>query len=245
MGAFEVLFIAATGSTNQYCVVTPGRVLRFPEGKQGMKEVRIAPVTNQVPLIQFDRYVAISPPARLTYGVSELGEFFRAPFDWPVAERTDDIENTFLKVVTLSQHNLTSQPTVPFNAIESKFLIGLTFRFTLHDIIYSSQRRDDLGVLHHPISNWRRDPLYQEILQGTDQTPITLQVRVGEPTGFGIVEAALPKRPDGFPARAGFRTLALRNAGCPRSKCRNNFPEPRPTLQSPGRGWQKSAPVGN
>ena len=165
MGAFQSLFIAATGPTNQYCVVTKGRVLRFLEGRQGVKEVRIAPVTNQLPLIQFDRYVTISPPVRLMYGVSKLDEFYRAPLKWPVAERTDDIENTFLKVAALSKDTLTPQTTLPFSAIESKFLIGLTFRFILRDVIYSSQRRDNQGVLHHPIWNWRREPVYHEILR--------------------------------------------------------------------------------
>jgi pimeloyl-ACP methyl ester carboxylesterase len=165
MGAFQSLFIAATGPTNQYCVVTKGRVLRFLGGRQGVKEVRIAPVTNQLPLIQFDRYVTISPPVRLMYGVSKLDEFYRAPLKWPVAERTDDIENTFLKVAALSKDTLTPQTSLPFSAIESKFLIGLTFRFILRDVIYSSQRRDNQGVLHHPIWNWRREPVYHEILQ--------------------------------------------------------------------------------
>ena len=140
-------------------------MLRFLEGKQGVKEVSIAPVTNQLPLIQFDRYVAINTPVRLMHGVSKLDEFYRAPLDWPAAERTDDIENTFLKVAALSKSTLTPQTSLPFNAIESKFLIGLTFRFILRDIIYSSQRRDNQGVLHHPIWNWRREPVYQEILQ--------------------------------------------------------------------------------
>jgi pimeloyl-ACP methyl ester carboxylesterase len=165
MGAFQSLFIAATGPTNQYCVVTKGRVLRFLGGKQSVKEVRIAPVTHQLPLIQFDRYVAISPPIRLMYGISKLDEFYRAPLKWPVAERTDNIENTFLKVAALSQNTLTPQTSLPFSAIESKFLIGMTFRFILRDVIYSSQRRDNQGVLHHPIWNWRREPVYQEILR--------------------------------------------------------------------------------
>jgi ABC-type transporter lipoprotein component MlaA/pimeloyl-ACP methyl ester carboxylesterase len=165
MGAFQSLFVAATGPTNRYCVVTPGRVLRFLEGKQGVKVVSIAPVTNQVSLIQFDRYVAISPPVRLMYGVSKLDEFYNAPLGWPATNRTDDIENTFLKVAALSQDTLTPQTSLPFSAIESKFLIGLDFRLTLRDIIFSSQQRDNLGVLHHPLSNWRRNPVYQEILR--------------------------------------------------------------------------------
>ena len=165
MGAFESLFVAATGPTNQYSVRTEGSVLRFLQGKQGVKEVRIDPVTNQLPLIQFDRYVAINTPVRLAQGISKLDEFYRAPLGWPAAERTDDLENTFLKVAALSKLTLTPRSSLPFSAVESKFLIGLTFRLILRDMIYSSQRRNNQGVLQHPIRNFRRDPVYQEILQ--------------------------------------------------------------------------------
>jgi pimeloyl-ACP methyl ester carboxylesterase len=70
-----------------------------------------------------------------------------------------------LKVAALSQRTLTPQTSLPFDAIESKFLIGLTFRFMLRDIIYSSQRRNNQKVLHHPLWKFRREPVYQEILQ--------------------------------------------------------------------------------
>jgi ABC-type transporter lipoprotein component MlaA/pimeloyl-ACP methyl ester carboxylesterase len=165
MGALESLFVAATGPTNRYSVIKAGSIFYFPQGKQGVKEVSIAPATNWLTLIHFDRYVAINTPVRMAQGVSKLDEFYNAPLKWPVAERTEDIENTFLKVAALSQNTLTPQTSLPFNAIESQFLIGLTFRLSLRDIIYSSQRRDNLGVLHHPIEKWRRNPLYQEILQ--------------------------------------------------------------------------------
>ena len=68
-------------------------------------------------------------------------------------------------MAALSKSTLTPQTSLPFNAIESKFLIGLTFRLILRDIIYSSQRRNNQGVLQHPIRNFRREPVYQEILQ--------------------------------------------------------------------------------
>jgi ABC-type transporter lipoprotein component MlaA/pimeloyl-ACP methyl ester carboxylesterase len=159
MGAFQSLFIAATEPTNP-----PPSDL----GATSQLPVRRSP--GEVgPLIQFDRVVAINTPVRLLQGVSKLDEFYRAPLKWPVAERTDDIENTFLKVAALSKLTLTPQTSLPFNAIESKFLIGLTFRFMLRDIIYSSQRRNNQGVLHHSIHNYRRDPVYQEILQDSYQ----------------------------------------------------------------------------
>jgi pimeloyl-ACP methyl ester carboxylesterase len=143
MGALETLFIAATAPTNP--------------------PVASAGATNQ--LLSFDRYVAINTPVRLAQGIVKLDEFYRAPLAWPVAERSNDLENVFLKVAALSRSKLTPQTSLPFSAIESKFLIGLTFRLILRDVIYSSQERNNQGVLHQPIHNFRRDRVYQEILQ--------------------------------------------------------------------------------
>ena len=135
MGAFEALYIAGTAATNQQ------------------------------PLLKFDRFVAISPPVRLLAGVAKLDEYYRAPLAWPAAERASDLENTFLKVAALSKTSLTPHTSLPFDAIESKFLIGLTFHFVLRDMIYTSQRRHNQHVLHHSLFTIRRDPVYQEILQ--------------------------------------------------------------------------------
>jgi pimeloyl-ACP methyl ester carboxylesterase len=144
MGAFDSLYIAATEPTNQ-----PTDALKPGEGDS---------------LIKFDRVVAINSPVRLEYGISKLDEFYRAPLEWPETNRADYIENTFLKVAVLSKLTLTPRVSLPFNSTESKFLIGMTFRFMLRDIIYSSQRRNNQGVLQHPIHNFRREPVYQEIL---------------------------------------------------------------------------------
>ncbi|EEF60478.1 MlaA family lipoprotein [Pedosphaera parvula] len=135
MGGFHTMFVAATETT------------------------------NQSPLIKFDRYVGINTPARLLYGVSKLDEFYQAPLEWPAAERTADIQNTFLKVAALGSTSLRPQTTLPFSAVESKFLIGLTFRFILRDVIFSSQQRYNQGVLKRPIKNLRREPVYQEIME--------------------------------------------------------------------------------
>jgi ABC-type transporter lipoprotein component MlaA/pimeloyl-ACP methyl ester carboxylesterase len=135
MGAFDALYIAATAPT------------------------------NQLPLVHFDRYLAINTPVRLFHGVAKLDEFYQVPMGWPATERTDNIQNTFLKVAALSQTTLTPKTTLPFDAIESKFLIGLTFRLALRDIIYSSQRRNNQDVLQHNLWSYRRNPAYQEILQ--------------------------------------------------------------------------------
>jgi ABC-type transporter lipoprotein component MlaA len=141
MGGFHSLFIAGTGATNSG--------------------------GESPPLMKFDRYVAINSPVRLLYAVSQLDEYFQAPLAWPAAERTENIENTFLKVAALSRNrsSLTPQGTLPFSAIESKFLIGLAFRLILRDVMFSSQQRHNQGVLQQPIRELRREPVYREIMQ--------------------------------------------------------------------------------
>jgi len=102
---------------------------------------------------------------RLFQGMAKLDEFFQAPLAWPAAEREKDIENTFLKVAALTHNSLAPQTSVPFSGVESKFLIGVAFRLILRDAIFTSQERLNLGVLHHKINRFRRQPLYREILQ--------------------------------------------------------------------------------
>ena len=145
MGALHSLYVAATEPTNS------------PPSDLG--------ATSRPRLLHFDRYVAINTPVRMMHGISRLDEFYRAPLDWPATNRTDNIENTFLKVAALSKSTLTPQTSLPFSAIESKFLIGLVFRFTLRDIIFTSQRRSSQGVLRHSVWTLRRAPVYEEILK--------------------------------------------------------------------------------
>ena len=147
----------------------PGRLgerglVGFSMGGMHALLVAAANATNRSALMTFDRYVAFDTPVRLLHGVAKLDEFYRAPLAWPEAERTANIENIFLKVAALAKAGLTPEIPLPFGAVESKFLIGLAFRFTLRDIIFSSQRRGNLGVLEQPVRNLRRAPVYEEIM---------------------------------------------------------------------------------
>jgi hypothetical protein len=65
----------------------------------------------------------------------------------------------------MSKSSLTPRASLPFDAVESKFLIGLVFRFSLRDVIFSSQQRYNQGILKHPLHKLRRAPVYQEILE--------------------------------------------------------------------------------
>lgn len=115
-------------------------------------------------LLRFDRYVAINTPVRLDYGVTCIDRFNQATRAWPPAERQFLANNALHKVSTMRDLSATSTSDLPFDGIESKFLIGLTFQLVLRDALFSSQSRHNLGVLRTPISHWRREPCYQEIL---------------------------------------------------------------------------------
>jgi phospholipid-binding lipoprotein MlaA len=116
-------------------------------------------------LMTFDRYVAVNMPVDITHGFKELDSYANAPLKWPEAERQQRVNNTMHKVsYAFSSKNTPEQP-VMFDGDESKYLIGLAFRLGLRDIIYDSQSRNDMGVIQTPISSWRREPVYNEILK--------------------------------------------------------------------------------
>ncbi len=120
--------------------------------------------TGDSGLVDFDRYVAINTPVDLEDGIRKLDSFQNAPLDWPADVRQQKINNTLLKAanfLTLTPEQLANPP---FDATESRMIVGLSFRLTLRDTIYSSQSRDNMGVLKTPLNDWRRDPAYDEIL---------------------------------------------------------------------------------
>jgi hypothetical protein len=68
-------------------------------------------------------------------------------------------------VAALSSQSPKPGAALPFNAIESKFLIGLGLRLTLRDMIFSSQLRHNQGVLKQPLKKSKRHEAYDEIMQ--------------------------------------------------------------------------------
>ena len=121
--------------------------------------------TNDASLVKFDRYVAIDAPVRLRYCATNVDQLYQAALAWPAEERTASIENTLLKVVAVSEEPPQQRANLPFNAIESRFLVGLAFRLTMRDVIFSSQLRHNQGLLQQPLKKSRRTAAYNEIMQ--------------------------------------------------------------------------------
>ena len=116
-------------------------------------------------LVDFDRYVALYPPVRLEHGMRQLDAFYNAPLAFPPEERDERVVGILQRVVRLaSDHDLQPGNPIPLSNLEAEFLIGLVFRLSLHDMIWSSQERHDMGVLQTERSGWRRSAASREIL---------------------------------------------------------------------------------
>ncbi len=147
----------------------PGRLGRkalmgFSMG--GFLSLRIAADEKTAPadLLRFDRYVAVNPPVDLQFGSKHLDGYNRAPLAWSADQRQSLLNNTAHKAAKSFTLRTTPDTMPPFDGIESKYLIGLTFRVALRDIIYSSQQRNSMGILQTPITPLRREESYQEIM---------------------------------------------------------------------------------
>lgn len=119
-------------------------------------------------LLRFDRYVALDLPVDLQYGARVIDSLTSSPLAaWPAEERQSTINNAIHKVAKLSTLPPDAGGVPPFDGHESKFLVGLSFKVTMRDTIYDSQRRSNMGVLQTPISPWRRDASYRELSEYT------------------------------------------------------------------------------
>jgi len=115
-------------------------------------------------LLVADRYVAINSPVDLKIGAGFLDAFYKAPLQWPQDDRHERINQTTAKALMMLAPGLRAKmPPVTFGGNESKYLIGLNFRFILRDAIFNSQSRHNLGQIQAPLSSWSRNSAYDEI----------------------------------------------------------------------------------
>jgi len=120
---------------------------------------------NACSSIKIDRFLAINPPVDLIHALQQLDSYMMAPGQWPASVRQQRIDNTVHKAVAMmTKPEGVAMENPLFDGVESKYLVGLAFRMTLRNAIYTSQRCHDLGHLDRPLSWWNRQEVYDEIL---------------------------------------------------------------------------------
>jgi ABC-type transporter lipoprotein component MlaA len=135
--------------------------------------------------VRFDRYLLLDPPVRLIEGMERLDAFYDVPLALPEAEREAWVHRLLLETAVVARHaqadrlgagqygrveatglgaqDLAPIVELPFTNEEAEFLIGLAFRRSLQALLWTSQQREDLGVLLTERRRWRRLPAYREI----------------------------------------------------------------------------------
>lgn len=133
--------------------------------------------------VQFDRFLLLDPPVNLIDGMKRLDKYFTVP----LASKDPEAEarRIILKAAAvihrerdgkrgtaayessdltdLESGNLMPTEELPFTDEEAKFLIGTAFRRSLQGVLWTSQEREDLGVLMTERRRQRRLPAYLEI----------------------------------------------------------------------------------
>jgi len=117
--------------------------------------------------------------------VKRLDEFYERPLALPEPERAPEVRRILLKAIAVAQRaqeqrldvgtytridanelgtdELVPSVELPFSNEEAEFLIGFAFRRSLQAVLWSSQEREDRGVLRTERSWLRRLPAYQEM----------------------------------------------------------------------------------
>jgi ABC-type transporter lipoprotein component MlaA len=133
--------------------------------------------------VRFDRYLTLDAPVSLMEGLRQLDGFYNAPLVYPAEQRDAEVHRILYKAVTVGKQLLAERERysrsevarsgadgswlsgleVPLTDLEARFLIGLAFRRTLRELIWTSQQRQDLGVLRTPRKSLVRNPAYEEI----------------------------------------------------------------------------------
>jgi ABC-type transporter lipoprotein component MlaA len=135
-------------------------------------------------LVPFDGFVTLDAPVRLRAAMQKLDAFYRAPMSLPPERRDEEVARILRKTAAVARRvlgageqrdysrvdstdlgsgGLLVEGELPFTDLEARYLIGLTFRRMLQGVLWTSQRREDLGVLQAPLETLRRGPAYREI----------------------------------------------------------------------------------
>jgi ABC-type transporter lipoprotein component MlaA len=111
---------------------------------------------------RFERIVAVNPPVDFLVASRRFDEFFDAPLRWPADERDRRVLEIGKKALALFDGDV-SDPRLPFDRLESEFLIGLNARDAVHNAMVAIQTTTGRGVLLQPELDPERGWLLEEV----------------------------------------------------------------------------------
>lgn len=115
-------------------------------------------------LMRFDAYISGASPVRLEYAITQLDRFYNAALVLPPEEREEAMMGTLhMALMAGESGDLRPGKPIPIGKLMAEYLIGLSFRFTMMNIIWDTQVRNNMGVLQTELVDDERGPAYAEI----------------------------------------------------------------------------------
>ena len=117
--------------------------------------------------LRFDRFVAINPPVDLRYAASGFDGYFDAPLRWPEEERDQKVKELAMKAFLVVRDGVPEGKGLPFDRIESEFLIGLTGRTTILNTVAAIEAKGGNPLRIESQDGDRRGPMLDIVNQSS------------------------------------------------------------------------------
>ncbi len=160
--------------------------------------------------LHFERIVAVNPPVDFLRAARRFDEFFDAPLRWPAEERDRRVLEIGKKALTLFSEEVTD-PRLPFDRVESEFLIGLNGRDAVHNAMVAIRRATGRGLRLEP----ELDPQRGWLLDAVNHSSFDAYIRHLVVPHFLATESATATV-DSLLSASGLREIGPRIAADPR-----------------------------
>lgn len=169
-------FMPADASDVQRAVATVCRELEGRYGNRikkralvgvsfgGCHTLYLAAMSPRDRLIDFDAYLAICPPVQFEHAAEVLDSYYNLPLTFPETNRDERVAAIMKKGSVLMAGGPAGRRDVDLTEGEAEFLVGLSYRLALHDVIWVSRERHDAGILKTKWNALQRASASQEIL---------------------------------------------------------------------------------
>ena len=110
-----------------------------------------------------DRTVAIDPPVDLTYALNQIDAYYDAALDWPAPERQAHELLALHKASKLIKEGIKNDSKLSFDETESKYLVGVNYRFILRNLLFASQKKKNQGVVNANFGHFNIQETYDKL----------------------------------------------------------------------------------
>lgn len=115
--------------------------------------------------VAFDAYLAICPPIQFEHAAQTLDDYYNLPLSFPEAERDARVVGIIKSGAMLASAGPGANSGIELSEEAAAFLLGLSYRVSLHDAIWTSRERHDAGILKTDWNAFTRASASQEILE--------------------------------------------------------------------------------